>query len=124
MTILEAITSLDAHKHNTYTVEDKIEWLSRLDGMIKAQIIDTHEGGEKVVFHGYDANTNRNTVLLVGAPWEDIYLRWMEAQIDYHNGENKQYNTSIIQYNTVYAGFADHYNRTHMPLSRGKRFVF
>ena len=124
MMIIEAIAKLDAHKPNTYPQEDKVDWLARLDHMIKNRIIDTHEGAETVTFTGYDDSTDLHTVLLVPSPFDDIYLRWMEAQIDYHNGENEQYNVSIIQYNTAYDAYANYYHRTHMPLSQGSRFVF
>lgn len=124
MTIIEAITKLDAHKFNTYSQEDKVDWLSRLDWMIKKQIIDTHAGAEDIAFAGYDDNTDLHTVLLVPAPFDDIYLRWMEAQIDYSNGETDKYNVSIIMYNTAYDAYYNHYHRTHMPLSHGSRFLF
>ena len=78
MTIIEAINRLDALKFNTYTQEDKVEWLSRLDSAVKLQIIDNHSGDESVPFTGYDENTPQNTVLLVPAPYDEVYLRWME----------------------------------------------
>ena len=122
MKIIDAITRLDALKNNTYTQNDKLEWLSRLDARVKAEIIDTHEGSEDVVFNGYNAETSLHTDLLVPAPFDEVYLRWMEAQIDYHNGENERYNNAIDMFNTAYEGFRNYYNRTHMP--KGKKFKF
>lgn len=124
MTIIEAINKLDALKFNTYTQADKVGWLSKLDNAVKLQIIDTHEGADNVSFTGYTMNTPLDTVLLVPAPYDEVYLRWMESQIDYHNGEYDKYNNSIIMYNTAFNAFAKHYNLHHMPLSRGSRFVF
>lgn len=122
MTIIEAINGIDARKPNSYTPEDKIRWLSILDGVIKKEIIDTHEGGDGSPFEGYDTSTNDNTVLLVPFPYDDIYLKWLEAQIDYTNGETKRYTNSMIMYNTAYSAFERYYNRTHMP--KGKSFKF
>ena len=122
MTIIEAINRIDALKHNTYTQIDKIAWLSRLDAMVKKQIIDTHEGADDVTFTGYDATTDLQTELLVPAPYDEVYLRWIEAQIDYHNGEYEKYNNSIEMFNTAYEGYQNYYNRTHMP--KGKKFKF
>ena len=124
MKIMEAIGRLDALKFNTYTQGDKIAWLSKLDNTIKTQIIDTHEGGEGISFAGYTDDTPLETVLLVPAPFDEVYLRWMEAQIDYHNGEYDKFNASIIMYNTAYEAFANYYKREHMPISRGNRFIF
>ena len=124
MKMIEAITRLDALKFNTYTQTDKVEWLSRLDNMVKKHIIDTHEGGENVIFTGYDDSTDLQTELLVPAPHDEIYLRWMEAQIDYHNGEYDKYNNAIIMFNTVYEAYQAFYTRSHLPVSRGRRFLF
>lgn len=124
MTISEAITRTDTMKPNAYSENDKISWLSRLDGMVKRLIIDTHEGGEDIVFAGYDSDTDPETELLVQAPFDDIYLRWLEAQIDYANAEYNKYNNSIIMFNSAYEVFANYYNRNHMPAARGTRFVF
>ncbi len=122
MTIIESINKLDSLKHNTYSHGDKVAWLSRLDAMVKTEIIDTHEGGEDVVFNGYNDETSLDTVLLVPAPYDEVYLRWMEAQVDYHNDENERYNNSIDMFNTAYEGFRNYYNRTHMP--KGRKFKF
>ena len=122
MTIIEAINRIDSFKPNTYIQTDKIKWLSNLDGIIKAEIIDTHEGSEAVIFNGYDTDTALDTVLLVPAPYDDIYLKWLEAQIDYVNGDTAKYNNSMTMYNSAYSAFARYYNRTHMP--KGKSFKF
>lgn len=122
MTIIEAIQSIDLLKPNNYTQEDKVAWLSTLDGVIKNEIIDTHEGADKVAFKGYDENTPLDTVLLVPAPYTDIYARWLEAQIDYTNGETEKYTNSMIMYNTAYSAFERYYNRTHMPKSKSMKF--
>ena len=50
MTIIEAINRADRLKPNTYSQQDKVNWLSTLDGIVKKEIIDTHEGGEDVRF--------------------------------------------------------------------------
>lgn len=124
MTIIEAINQIDNLKFNTFTQDQKVGWLSRLDNMVKTQIIDTHEGGEGVTFTGYNDDTDLHTKLLIPAPFDEVYLRWMEAQIDYNNGEIDKYNISITMFNTEYEAFATWYHRSHMPRSHGKRFIF
>ena len=123
MKLIEAVSRVDALKQNCYTQKDKIEWLSRLDHMVKTQIIDSHEGGEKVSFTGYDDSTDPHTELLIPAPFDEAYLRWMEAQIDYHNSEYDRYNQSILMFKAEYDSFARWYNRNHMPLG-GKMKYF
>ena len=124
MTIKDAINRIDSQKHNTYNNGEKIAWLSRLDFMIKKSIIDTHEGYEDVTFVGYQDDTDLDTELLVGEPFDEIYLKWLEAQIDYANGEYYKFNNSILMYNTAYEAFENHYNKTHMPLQADTHFRF
>lgn len=118
MTILEATTMIDTLKPNNYTYQDKVRWLSELDGMIKNNIIDTHEGGSAVAFDGYTESTESDAPLLVGFPYEDIYLKWLEAKIDYANAEYPRYNNSKNAFNAIYTDFENYYNRHHMPNGR------
>ena len=122
MKIIEAISKIDDLKHNTYSQSDKIGWLSRLDAMVKRMVIDTHEGGEEITFTGYDDTTDPETVMLIPEPFDEAYLRWLEAQIDYANGEYEKYNNSAEAYNTVWQAFLNYYNRTHMPKGKKMRF--
>ena len=115
MTIMEAINRIDAIKPNTYLQSEKIKWLSTLDGIIKEKILDKHEGSENIVFDGYMEDVNLTTALLVPAPYDEIYLFWLESKIDYWNGEMGRYNNSIRMYNTAYEEFWKDYHRTHMP---------
>lgn len=124
MKIIQAINRLDALIFNTYEQSDKLEWLSRLDTMVKKQIIDTHEGAEDIVFTEYDDSTDLNTELLVPAPYDEMYLRWLEAQIHYHNGEYDKYNNAIIMFNAAFEAYQAHYTRNHLPVVRGRRFLF
>lgn len=124
MTIAEVISKVDELKPNTYTTEDKVEWLSNLDARVKSKIIDAHEGGEQVQFHGYDSVLDKDTELLVPAPYDEMYLSWLEAQIDYYNGEDERHNNAIMRFNNAYEDYKKHYTRTHMPISHGARFVF
>ena len=120
MKIIEAISRIDSLKPNTYTDSRKVEWLSELDSMVKVEIIDTHDG--EVTFTGYDDITDHQTELLITAPYDNAYLLWMEAKIDYYNGEYEKYNNALEMFYTAYEGFKNYYNRNHMP--KGKKFKF
>ena len=124
MTIAEVISKVDALKPNSYTPEDKVDWLSSLDARVKSQIIDAHESKEPVFFYGYDSIADQDMELLVPAPYDEMYLRWLEAMIDYHNSDDDRYNNAIMLFNNAYEGYKKHYTRTHMPVQHGSRFTF
>lgn len=116
MTITEAIARVDALKPNRFETIDKVKWLSELDGKIKIEVIDTHEGAEIGNFIPYNEQTDlNNTELLAKEPHENIYVLWLEAKIDYYNAEYNRYNNSSIAFNSAYSEFVRYYHKTHMP---------
>jgi hypothetical protein len=118
MTIIEAINGIDSLKPNTYTQDQKIEWLKRLDGQIKEQVIDTHEG-EGVTLVDY-TTAPINTELLIPSPYDEIYINYMAMKIDFANGEYRKYNNSAMVYNNSLNEYKKWYNREHMPKSVSK----
>lgn len=115
MTIREAINRIDNLKHNVYSRSEKIAWLARLDAEVKQQIIDAHENNKRLIFAGYDEDTPEDTELLIPFPYDDVYLKYLEAQIDYYNGEYDKYNNAIVMYQAALDVFTNYYRRTHMP---------
>ena len=121
MTINEAIDALDAQKSNTFSRQEKIGWLSRLDGLIQRELVDTHQGGN-AQFTGYTAETDPQTVLLVPAPWDEIYLHYMQAQMDYLSGDLTRYANAAALYNNCFAAYRNHVNRTCSPKGQQWRY--
>ena len=122
MTIIEAINRLDKIKPNGYDQSDKVTWLSELDGMVKQEVTDTHEGGEDISFTGYDATTPLDTVLLIPSPYDSSYLDWLSAKIDFADGEYARYNNSMTRFNDTFLAFSRFYNRKYMP--KGAKFKY
>lgn len=119
MKLMEAIRRIDELKHNTYTTGEKIAWLSELDGNVKKSVYDTHipnDGEAAPEFTGYtekNAEDGEGPVLLIPAPWDSVYLLWLQAQIDFYNGEYDRYNNSIAAASAVLQSFESDYHRTH-----------
>ncbi len=122
MKLMEAIARIDELKHNTYSGEDKIRWISKLDGMVKELVLDTHASTVPVAFAGYDENTPGETMLLIPEPYDELYLWWLSAQIDYYNGEFTRYNNSIALFNTGLSVYKELYHRKHAPFSSRTAF--
>ena len=122
MTIREAIERTDSLLHNVYSRSDKIAWLSGLDLEVKKVILDQYERPDAGYFAGYRDSTPDSMVLLVPAPYDQMYLRWLEAQIHYHNGEYDKYNNAMAMYQTVLDAFANYYRRTHTPKRTAIKF--
>lgn len=124
LTILDAIGRVNQSKPNTYSDVDKILWLSTAEWNIKRDIVDTHEGANLVKFDGFNENTPTNTELIAPAPYDELYVRFLEAQIDYANGEIGKYNNAIAMYNEAMHSFRNWYNKEHLPLQKNKMKYF
>lgn len=124
MTILEVLAKVNKLKPNGFEQTEKIDWLSTCEWNIKRDIIDTHEGSEEVAFTGFNETTPTDTVLIAPAPYDELYVRWLEAQIDYANGEIGKYNNSMALYNEAVSSFRNYYNRVHKPLQKNSMKYF
>lgn len=121
MTLCEALDRIDALKPNAFSKAEKVAWISQLEGRVKEEILDAHEGPERV-FHGYTDMTDGSTPLLVDGPFAELYVYYVSAMIDYYNRETVAYNNGMDLFNALYAEYFAFYNRRHMP-KRG-RFRF
>ena len=59
---------------------------------------------------------------MIPAPYDEAYLRYLEAQMDYANGEYDRFNNSNAMYAAAFSTFVNHYNRTHMPLGTKRKY--
>lgn len=121
MTVLEIINRADTLEPNAYSADEKIRWLSNLDGKIFEEVIKTHEGGTE----NFTPYSTGDEELLLAEPYgEDVYTHYIAAMIAAGNSEASRYNQQIAMYNANYGQWFNWYNRTHRPLPKSKRFVF
>lgn len=141
MTIIEAINQADALCHNAYPQKQKIVWLSRLESMVYRTVIENcrqditipidPETGkppedfvlEETRFEGFNEDTDLNTELVIGEPWDDAYVHWLQAQIHLTNAENDLYNTSASMFSSSFEAWKGWYIQHHKPKHSG-RFRF
>lgn len=123
MTIQEAIDRVDELKPNQYTDAEKLKWLSELDGRVDRDILSNYEGYVPGAYEEYDEETDPNMELLVEPPYDEMYIHFLMSKIDYHNAEYTRYNNSANMFNTMFAGYAQEYLKTHMPIRKSFRNV-
>ena len=114
MTIVELFSEF--HKLRPEWVvndEELLQYLNEIEGRIKKEIIDRHEGGEQINYVPY--TTSSEIVLLAKAPYDRLYLHYLEARADYTIGDTTRYHNSYAMFNEAFEAFAKQYNRTVMP---------
>lgn len=140
MTAQQAIERANSFKQgNTASDEQKLEWLTELDGMVYDECVLTHlhplpvhgrtsrwwtvEDG-KWVFAPAPVYTteNVNDELIAEKPYNEFYVYWLMAKIDLHSQDLNRYNNDYAQFETAYQQFKNRYHRTHrsVPLPNVK----
>ena len=122
MTAAQAIDRTDRLKPNSYAYADKLVWLSQIDGTVKKEIMDTHEDGTKAPFTPYTENIDPERVLLAEAPYDEMYIHYLSAQIDYANGEFERFNNANRLFEAAFSAFRNAYNRAHPPKGNKKNY--
>lgn len=107
MTPNKAIEIVDRVKINSYSEEDKLRWINDLDGMVQRLVIQT----DKIKEYSYPEDMDKE--LLITAPFENLYILYLEAQIDYHNREYGNYNNSVVMFESQYSEYKKDYIRNH-----------
>ena len=116
MKIKEAIARFDTLYPNAFSHEEKIRWLSELDGKIFTEIISLYENAPDM-FTGYTSSTNDNTELLVSFPDDDIYIKFMCLKNDLINSDIKRYNNSGLLFNSAFSSLANVFPRISTAFS-------
>ena len=116
----------DELKPNQIERARKIEWLSRLDGLIYREIILRHarKDTEMTACPHYDQATPPDTELLAKAPYDEIYRFYLETHIDLANQEYGKYNNSAALFSAAWGRMARAYHREHEPAEKGASLKF
>ncbi len=117
MTAGELIAQVDALRPNQYALEQKLQWLQRLDGQIRLELEMTHE--TEMAEEPWEAYT-ADTELRAAFPYDtELYTAYLFCQIDLHNGEINRYNQSLALLSAAWRQMADSINRKQMPKGCG-----
>lgn len=115
MTALSAIRWVDEKMHNVYASEDKLTWLSQVEQM--ASQLRTRCG-----LDGQHVQIEPDTALTIPEPYDQLYLRWLEAQIHYTNQEYLKYNNAMAVFTGLWQEYANFVRRGAATVGRRKFF--
>ena len=101
MTVLEAIHELDSLKPNTYSQQQKMQWLDRLDGFLCRAVLSRYPDRKQCELKPGDPDRE----LVMQAPFDEGYLYWMESKIHYFNEEIDRYNASVRMFRHSFEDF-------------------
>ena len=119
MFLAELIAIIDEIKPNQYTKEQKVRWLSEIEGIVVDDVLTNYEGND-IEFTSYEYGRDMEKELLIPERFSDIYVNYINAKIDFQNMETEQYNNEVAMFEASMEQFKKYYIRTHMPKRRGK----
>ncbi len=112
MTLQEAIAMADELKPNAFSTQTKVAWINALEGRIALSVFLMSEEDTEQLHYSTD---DLDTALLVKPPYDDIYELWLEAKIDYANGEYDKYQNTMAEYNAHYGEFVRWFAEKYRP---------
>lgn len=107
MTPNKVIESVDGIRPNSYSEEQKLGWISDLDGMVKRLVMQEEE------VKPYNYPEDMDTELLIPFPFDSLYSMYVEAMIDYYNREYGNYNNSAMMFEGRFTEYKKAYIREH-----------
>ena len=96
MKAIEAIALADALLPNGFDTELKLSWLCELEGMIYRELLSWHENAPTP-----PESLSEESELLVGAPYNGLYVDYLCAKIHLHNAEFEWYSNAMMRFNTT-----------------------
>ena len=112
-TIREIIEQVDELRPNAFSEKLKLAWISELDGKIAADVMLMSIDDIRQIEYTHPESMDIEP--LVSYPHQGIYINWLQAQIDYANGEYNKYQNSMEMYNEYYRNFVRWFANTYKP---------
>ena len=113
MKVKEAIMCADTLMPNQYEYEQKVRWLSELEGQAKREIFDLYKDSPADGFTGYKEGVHDDQTLLIPPPYDGVYIDWLQAQFSYFNAEFTRHGNAQLRFNNSYLTFQAYWIRTH-----------
>lgn len=102
-TFKEIIARVDDRKPNSYSQQAKFQWLTDLNGKIAADAFLMSPAKIRELPRKYPEDMDREPLVLY--PHDDLYDAFLEAKIDYANGDYSDYQNRMEGYNGLYSNF-------------------
>ena len=104
MTVQEAITRADKAKPNSFTEEEKFNWVNELNQRVGLELMLMSPQTVDQIRKEYPADLE--TQLLIRPPYDELYVHYLKARIDEANGEYDKYANTYAIFNQRWGQFA------------------
>lgn len=112
MTLKECIDFVSEVKPHAFSEATLTEWINEVEGYVQTEIF-CFDPTTNLTRYTWPAN--KDSVLMVKPPHDEIYRYYLYAAIDFHNGEYDKAQNSIVWYNDKMAKFNNWFIETYHP---------
>ncbi len=100
-----------------YDEEFLTGWVNEIEGQVVEEVINQAEG-YNIAFVPYDYTQDAERTLQIPDRFQDVYINYLYAKIDFNNQETERYNNDVAMYNASYEAYAAWFRREHRPKKR------
>lgn len=118
MKVSEIIANVDRIRPNQYEKDLKTMWLNEIEGIVVDDVLNMSEGNN-IELNPYNYEADGEKELLVPDRFCDLYLNYIIAKIDYHDGETDSYINDVAMYESAFDSFAAWHIRNNIPKQQG-----
>lgn len=105
MTVGEAIRYTDTIRKNHFSARQKVAWLNQIEGRIQTEILGIGPGNLVL----YETEQDRDTDLILRAPYYRIYPWYLMAMMDLLRGNGEGFANASAIVEAYVADFRRHY---------------
>ncbi len=111
MRIRELFDYVNSVKPNAFTEADMLVWLNEIEARVQLEVLLRWPGEVAQ----YRLPEDRETELLLEPPHTAAYRYWLQAMIDFENGEYGKYQNTMEMFNAAWDGFVAWFAETYRP---------
>jgi hypothetical protein len=112
MQLGQLIATIDTMKPNHYDKDLKTDWVNEIEFKIINQIYNRIKGNNKVYEpYKYDEDVEKD--LTLPQQFNDVYLGYLAAKIDFMNAEYERYNNNVALFQAAFNDCAAWYKRSY-----------
>lgn len=116
-TVVSIIEQYNTERPNSVEDYMKVDFLKKIEQMIINTVIKTHMGApDDEELEDHIESFDYNTELLVGEPYDDLYIHYLDQRIALNNNDTKRYNLASTMFNNAMLVYQQYYNREHMGI--------
>lgn len=122
MKVGELIAYVSAVKGREFPPEVYDVWLNEVEGLVQTKVhLIPDEAVVRLVRDAEDPTAFDETVLSAPFPYDKLYAPYIEAKVDFANGEYDRYENSMAMFEQFMTEYAAHYAQVYRPADRRKR---